>query len=78
MGLVDKRPTDSIENNEVREQIIELQEGSFSNPITLNAVPTAAVPLIEADQWGTNSNVLYLRKDDVIFVFTPGSTITVT
>ena len=78
MGLPEKRPTDSIEDYEIRTQLEEIQEGAFGNPITLDATPTADTPLLEADQWGTESNILYLRKDDTILVFTPGSTITVT
>ena len=78
MGLLDKRPTDSIEDYEVRTQLETIQEGAFGNPITLDDTPTAAVPLLQADQWGTNSDILYLRKDDTILVFTPSSTITVT
>jgi hypothetical protein len=73
-----KKPTLDIENTVVREHIESLQGESYQNVLELSAAPTATAPLLEDNQWGVYSNVLYQRVSNTILVFTPGSTITVT
>ena len=78
MGLTNKRPTGDIKDELIRLHVEAIQEEGFGNVIALTAVPTATVPLLEDNQWGEYNNILYQRIRDTIFVFTPGSTITVT
>ena len=73
-----KKPTLDIEDRVTREHVESLQENSQGTIISLDAAPTASAPLIEDQEWGVYSNVLYQRVGDTILVFTPGSTITVT
>jgi len=78
MALTNPRPTDLIEDEEVRDQVTEIQEGARGNPLILDTAPTAAVPQIQANESGLVGGKYYLRIGNTILVFTPGSTITVT
>ena len=73
-----KKPPQDIENEITRQHIESLQEESMQNTITLKAVPTATVPLLEDNTRGVYDGVLYERKGSTIYVVTPSSTITIT
>lgn len=72
------KPTNDIKDDSVKKHIDFLNQESQGKIIELTSTPSAANPLIEANEWGVYSNVLYHRVGDTILVFTPGSTITVT
>lgn len=71
------KPIDDIKDLVIREHFRFLQENGTGLILELSAVPTAAEPLIEDNESGLYSNVLYVRKSGTIYVFTPGSTITI-
>lgn len=72
------RPTDRIQDEDVRLAIDYILQEGLGNAIELAAVPTATEPLLQANEWGYYSGVLYFRMGQTIFVITPSSTITVT
>ena len=78
MGLTNKRPTDKIDNEEVREQIEEIQEGALGNVLSLENTPTAASPQIEANELGDDGTDLWIRVGDTLLQITPTSRIDVT
>ena len=72
-----KRNTELIQDKETREAFEFMQENALGTAITLSAVPTADVPLIQANEWGVYAGVLYFRVENTIYVVTPSSTIAV-
>lgn len=73
-----KRPLDNIKDIDIRETLQHLQEETTGRVLTLSAAPTAAIPLLDDNDWGINSDVLYHRVGAKIYAFTPSSTITIT
>lgn len=73
-----KRNTDVIIDVETKAAIEFILEEGLGKAIELDAVPTATVPLLSADEWGIYSGILYFRKANIVYVVAPSSTITVT
>lgn len=73
-----RRNTDLIQDVETRLAVEHILQEGFGNPIALSAVPTATIPLLEANSWGMYNGIIYIRRADTIYVVTPSSTITVT
>lgn len=73
-----KKPAGDIKDLVTREHIKFLQENLIGNPLSLDAAPTAAAPLLENNESGVYNNVYYKRVEGTIYVFNPSSTITIT
>lgn len=61
-----------------KEHVEFLQIETQPIPLALEAVPTAAVPLLDDNEEGVYGGVLYKRVGATIYVITPSSTITIT
>ncbi len=72
------KPTGLIKDTEVKDHLEFIQDKAQGTILSLDAAPTATVPLLAANEAGVYSSVLYWRVADTILVFTPSSTITVT
>lgn len=72
------KPIDDIKDTILREHFNFLQENGQGLVLELEAAPTDTDPLLEDNESGLYSDVLYVRKSSTIYVFTPGSTITIT
>ena len=73
-----KSPLDNIKDKDLRETIDRIQEEAVGKVLELGAAPVAATPLLEDNEWGIYSGVLYHRVGETIYAFTPSSTITIT
>ena len=71
------KSTNLIQDAEVKDHIDFIHQEAQGKPIILSTAPTAAVPLLNADEWGVYGGLLYIRKANIIYVITPSSTITV-
>ena len=72
------KPADDIQDGILREHVRFLQENVQGNILSLSSAPTATEPLLQDNESGVYSNILYVRKVNKIYVFNPTSTITIT
>ena len=72
------RPTNLLKDEETRFHVEELQQSKMNTAIELDAAPTADVPLLSANQWGSYGGKLYHRIEGEIYEFTPSAVIVVT
>lgn len=72
------KPLDKIQDVELRDVLSHIQEEGSGQYLLLTAVPTATVPLLSEGERGIYSNKIYIRRNGLIQVITPSSTITIT
>jgi len=72
------KPLDQIANVELKDVLTYIQEETFGRVLTLSAEPTSAIPLIQDNEGGVYNSIYYRRVGNVIYKFTPTSTISVT
>ena len=70
--------TSVIKDEETRQMADFILGQGLGNAIELEAVPTATAPLLEDNEWGTYSSIVYFRVSNTIYVITPSSTIPIT
>ena len=75
---MEEKAVDFVKDKETQDLFRHIFDKSMGTVIELDAVPTATAPLLEPNQWGFYSGVLYHRSENIIYVITPSSTITVT
>ena len=78
MSLTEPRPTDKIKDEEIRQQIIDIQDGALANVLSLDTTPTAGTPQIAANELGDDGTDLWIRVGNTLLQITPTSRITVT
>ena len=69
---------DKIKDEDLRIILQEIVEEGSGQYLTLSGVPTASAPLLSDGERGIFNNIIYIRRNGLIQVITPSSTITIT
>lgn len=72
------KPLDKITDVELRDVLQNIQEEASGQYLVLTGVPTAGTPLLSEGERGIFNNIIYIRRNGLIQVITPSSTITIT
>jgi len=72
-----KKPSDDIQDFNLRSHIEFLQENTQGNALELSAAPTATEPLLEDKEVGQYGNDLYFRVGNTIYKLSSDEQITV-
>lgn len=76
--MIDKKNINLIKDDSTRSVIEYLMTEAQGKVIELSGAPTAALPLLQPNQWGRYGNDLWLRLENTLHKYSSDSQITVT